>query len=102
MALPGLFREVSYRTACRLADCDPTRSRTHIPKVWRPACTGLVPVRFNDDFLGRNVLGVKIPKICGLDIDDLEDFGVMDAILSSSSPVADDDVWRPSVPPYKG
>lgn len=60
------------------------------------------PDDINDDFLGRKVLGVKIPKICGLDIDDLEDFGVMDAILSSSSPVADDYVWRPSVPPYKG
>lgn len=60
------------------------------------------PDDINDDVLRRKVLGVKIPKICGHDIDDLEDFGVIDAILSSSSPMADDYVWRPSVPPYKG
>lgn len=44
-------------------------------------------IRFNpdnitDDFLGRNVYGVPINKICGLDIDDWVDFQIVETILT--------------------
>lgn len=45
--------------------------------------------RFNknnlgEDFLGNNVIGLPIPKICGLDIDDEADFNIVDSIVSSN------------------
>lgn len=39
------------------------------------------PDNISDDFLGRKVYGVPINKICGLDIDDLEDFQIVDSII---------------------
>lgn len=58
------------------------------------------PERITDDFLGRRVYGVRIPKICGLDIDDAEDFGVMDAIITSSPEIARHYIWPPRGLPY--
>jgi CMP-N,N'-diacetyllegionaminic acid synthase len=37
----------------------------------------------NEDFLGRKVVGIETSKICGLDIDDLTDFEIVEAILTS-------------------
>lgn len=39
------------------------------------------PKNVSDDFLGRNVMGIPINKICGLDIDDLIDFSIVEALL---------------------
>jgi CMP-N-acetylneuraminic acid synthetase len=39
------------------------------------------PSNITDDFLGRNVFGAKVNKICGLDIDDHEDFEMVEAII---------------------
>ena len=33
------------------------------------------------DFLGKKMYAVKVPKICGLDIDDIEDFNLIEAII---------------------
>lgn len=42
-----------------------------------------VPV--TDDFLGRNVAGVITNKICGLDIDDLIDFEIVEGLICSKN-----------------
>jgi CMP-N,N'-diacetyllegionaminic acid synthase len=39
------------------------------------------------DFLGRKVYGVEIPKICGLDIDDDEDFNLIENLIKNSNDV---------------
>lgn len=41
------------------------------------------PKNYNPDFLGRNVYGMNIPKICGLDIDDLEDFELIETLIQN-------------------
>lgn len=38
-----------------------------------------------NDFLGTNVKGLIVPKICGLDIDDESDFKIVDAIVTSKN-----------------
>ncbi|MEH6305215.1 acylneuraminate cytidylyltransferase family protein [Olivibacter sp. CPCC 100613] len=38
----------------------------------------------NDDFLGRHVLGLEINKLCGLDIDDAEDFQIIESIIQNN------------------
>lgn len=37
--------------------------------------------KVSDDFLGRNVVGVATSKICGLDIDDLIDFEIVESLI---------------------
>lgn len=39
------------------------------------------PNNIDADFLGRNVYGLPIHKICGLDIDDLDDFQMIESII---------------------
>ena len=39
------------------------------------------PDNISSDFLGRNVFGVPVHKICGLDIDDLDDFRLVEAVI---------------------
>ena len=39
------------------------------------------PENINDDFLGRNVYGCPIDKMCGLDIDDMADFQIVETIV---------------------
>ena len=39
----------------------------------------------NNDFLGRNVIGLPISKICGLDIDDETDFKIIESIVQSKN-----------------
>lgn len=39
------------------------------------------PGRVTDDFLGRKVYGVPVPAICGLDIDNAEDFALAEAVI---------------------
>lgn len=46
-------------------------------------------IRFNresatEDFLGRHVFGTPINKMCGLDIDDIEDFRLIEAIITGA------------------
>lgn len=38
-----------------------------------------------DDFLGRKVAAIPISKICGLDIDDLIDFEIVDALIQTKT-----------------
>ncbi len=39
------------------------------------------PRNDGSNFLGNNILGVSVPKVCGLDIDDLEDFQLIETLL---------------------
>lgn len=50
------------------------------------------PDDINDNFLGRRVFGVAVNKLCGLDIDDAEDFEMIDAIAKGAP-----DLVRPYV-----
>lgn len=45
------------------------------------------PKNCKNDFLGRNIFGVEIPKICGLDIDDQEDFDLIEVIIKTKPSV---------------
>jgi len=42
------------------------------------------PDAINDDFLGRKVFGIEVGKLCGLDIDDSEDFDIIEAIAKGA------------------
>lgn len=42
------------------------------------------PDHITNDFLGRNVFGVPIHKLCGLDIDDLDDFQLIEAVINGN------------------
>ncbi|WP_404863890.1 cytidylyltransferase domain-containing protein [Georhizobium sp. MAB10] len=42
------------------------------------------PDEITNDFLGRRVYGQPVPKFCGLDIDDVEDFQVIEAIINGN------------------
>ena len=41
------------------------------------------PKNSGSDFLGRKVFGVEISKICGLDIDDQEDFDLIEVLIKT-------------------
>jgi CMP-N-acetylneuraminic acid synthetase len=41
------------------------------------------PKNCNPDFLGRNVFGIEIPKLCGFDIDDKADFNIIEMIIKT-------------------
>ncbi|WP_312415849.1 acylneuraminate cytidylyltransferase family protein [Shinella sp.] len=43
----------------------------------------------NDDFLGRNVYGISVDKFCGLDIDDIEDFQLIEALMNGNRSLVD-------------
>lgn len=43
-----------------------------------------------DDFLGRNVAGIITNKLCGLDIDDLFDFQVVESVLKYNRSIIND------------
>lgn len=48
------------------------------------------PRNITDDFLGRNVYGTPVHKLCGLDIDDLDDFQVIEAIIKGNRELVSD------------
>jgi len=61
--------------------------RQEIGKRYKVFSTDVIrfnPDNITDDFLGRNIFGVEVNKFCGLDIDDLEDFQVIEAILKGA------------------
>ena len=45
-----------------------------------------------DDFLGRHVAAVVTNKLCGLDIDDLFDFQVVESVLKYNRTIVDDSI----------
>lgn len=47
------------------------------------------PDNISDDFLGRKVYGVVINKMCGLDIDDSEDFQIVESIIKYNKDMVD-------------
>lgn len=51
------------------------------------------PKNITSDFLGRRVHGELIPKICGLDIDDLDDFLLVEAIIQGNRNLVDKYVY---------
>lgn len=46
----------------------------------------------SDDFLGRHVAAVVTNKLCGLDIDDLFDFQVVESVLKYNRTIVDDSI----------
>lgn len=48
------------------------------------------PDNITNDFLGRSVYGVPVHKICGLDIDDLNDFQLIEAIINGNRSLVSD------------
>lgn len=51
------------------------------------------PNRITDDFLGRSVYGLPVHKICGLDIDDLDDFQLIEAIINGDRSLVSDYIF---------
>lgn len=48
------------------------------------------PTNITNDFLGRNVYGVAIDKFCGLDIDDGDDFKIIETIIKYNKEIIND------------
>ncbi|SFW56546.1 cytidylyltransferase domain-containing protein [Cellulophaga fucicola] len=46
-----------------------------------------IPKNISDSFLGDNVKGLIIPKLCGLDIDDEDDFIIVESLIKNSNNV---------------
>ncbi len=44
----------------------------------------------SDDFLGRNVYGVEVNKICGYDIDDEIDFSIVESLVKYNKTLVDE------------
>lgn len=51
------------------------------------------PEKITDDFLGRRVYGVPVHKICGLDIDDMGDFQLIEAIIEGNRSLVSDYIY---------
>ena len=65
--------------------------RQDVPEAYRVYSTDIIRSqlpRFTDEFLGQNVGYVKAPKLCGLDIDDLEDFELIEALMIAKPELA--------------
>ncbi|OAT17493.1 acylneuraminate cytidylyltransferase [Buttiauxella noackiae ATCC 51607] len=59
--------------------------RQNMPSAYTVFSTDIIRFKnkdINDDFLGRKVFPIVSEKICGLDIDDLFDFEVVNAVLT--------------------
>ncbi|NQX82441.1 MAG: acylneuraminate cytidylyltransferase family protein [Flavobacteriaceae bacterium] len=58
--------------------------RQDVPTSYKVYSTDIIrskPENISNTFLGNNVYGVKINKICGLDIDDIFDFKLVELII---------------------
>tara|TARA_R110000850_G_scaffold158274_3_gene282423 strand:+ start:377 stop:1087 length:711 start_codon:yes stop_codon:yes gene_type:complete len=53
-------------------------------KVYSTDVIRFDPENITDDFLGRNVYGIPVHKICGMDIDDLDDFELIEAVINGN------------------
>jgi len=67
--------------------------RQEFPATWRVFHTDIFwyrNLRLGERFLGSRVKAVPVHKICAMDIDGIEDFDMIDAILNSGSALARD------------
>lgn len=67
--------------------------RQDVGKSYKVFSTDIIrfdPTKLNQDFLGRNVYGIEINKLCGLDIDDDEDFQIIESIVKHNNDLVKD------------